>query len=113
MGKQLEQFQHDGFLILEGFNSARECDELIERAAQLTADFDYNGHPSVFQTSEQERTSDDYFLSSGDRISFSLKRTPSGKMASSQTTSFIRSTKSVMPCMIWIPFLKGFPALRR
>ena len=74
MGKRLEQFQRDGFLILEGFNSESECSELINRAAELTADFDYDGHPSVFQTSEQERTSNDYFLQSGDRISFFFEK---------------------------------------
>jgi len=74
MGKQLERFQSDGFLILEGFNSEPECDELINRAAELTANFDYDGHPSVFQTSEQERTSDVYFLDSADRISFFFEK---------------------------------------
>jgi phytanoyl-CoA hydroxylase len=74
MGKQLERFQSDGFLILEGFNSAAECAALVDRAAELTANFDYDGHPSVFQTSEQERTSDDYFLESGDRISFFFEK---------------------------------------
>lgn len=74
MRKELEHFQRDGFLILEGFNSEAECDELRQRAAELATDFDYNGHPSVFQTSEQERTSDDYFLSSGERISFFFEK---------------------------------------
>jgi phytanoyl-CoA hydroxylase len=43
---------------------------LRERAAKLVAEFDPSGVRSIFSTNEQTRTSDDYFLASGDRISF-------------------------------------------
>lgn len=74
MKKHAEEFERDGFLVIENFNSAGECDALMRRAAELVGEFDYRGHPSVFQTSEQTRTSDDYFLESGDRISFFFEK---------------------------------------
>jgi len=74
MKTRKERFQEDGFLVLDNFRSSDECDDLLARAAELVAGFEYRGHPSVFQTSEQERTSDDYFLESGDRISFFFEK---------------------------------------
>ncbi len=60
-------YERDGFVILEGFAGHAACDALIERAAELVAAF----RPetiSIFTTKEQTRTSDDYFLESGDKI---------------------------------------------
>lgn len=67
-------FEKNGFLILNDFYSAEECDQLIERAAELSRSFDYKGHPSVFQTSNQSKTTDDYFLNSGDNISYFFEK---------------------------------------
>lgn len=68
--EQLEGFRRDGFLVLEGFIERETCAALRERAAELVAEFDPQGVVSIFSTNEQTRTSDDYFLESGDQIRF-------------------------------------------
>lgn len=67
---QLEQFNRDGFIVLENFVSVADCDRLRMRAEELVHDFDPQGIVSIFSTHEQTRTSDEYFLSSGDKIRF-------------------------------------------
>lgn len=62
-------FERQGFLVLPGFVPAAACEALKARAGELVADF----RPetvSVFTTHEQTRTSDEYFLSSGDQVRF-------------------------------------------
>jgi phytanoyl-CoA hydroxylase len=68
--EQLAQYERDGFLILEHFTPSRECDRLRERALELVAEFDPTAYVSIFSTREQTRTSDDYFLNSGDQVRF-------------------------------------------
>ncbi len=68
--QQLAQYKSDGFLVVENFKSTAECDSLRERAAELVAEFDPADYISIFSTHEQTRTSDDYFLESGDKIRF-------------------------------------------
>jgi len=62
-----QDYERDGFVILEGFVGHAACDALIERAGELVAAFRPDTI-SIFSTHEQTRTSDDYFLESGDKI---------------------------------------------
>ncbi|HYX42191.1 MAG TPA: phytanoyl-CoA dioxygenase family protein [Pyrinomonadaceae bacterium] len=67
--QQLAQYERDGFLVLEDFVSAAECAALRARAEELVEGFDPSV-VSIFSTHEQTRTSDEYFLTSGDKIRF-------------------------------------------
>jgi phytanoyl-CoA hydroxylase len=66
---QRAAYERDGFLVLPDFVSHEACDELRRRADELVRGFDPSVI-SIFSTHEQTRTSDDYFLESGDKISF-------------------------------------------
>ncbi len=68
--QQHDRYVRDGFLVLKEFVSETQCDVLRDRAESLVAGFDPLGEISIFSTKEQTRTSDDYFLESGDKIRF-------------------------------------------
>jgi phytanoyl-CoA hydroxylase len=66
--KQVAQYYDTGFLVLEGFVDEGVCDQLRGRAEELVHEFDPREVVSVFSTHEQNRLTDDYFLTSGDKI---------------------------------------------
>src|SRR5256714_15613762 len=68
--QQIAQYERDGFLVIEDFVSAADCAALRARAEELVAGFDPADSISIFSTREQTRTSDEYFLASGDKIRF-------------------------------------------
>lgn len=68
--EQRAGFERDGFLTLERFAAPEACRDLIDRANRLIDGFDPSSVRSVFSTIDQQRTTDDYFLTSGDRIRF-------------------------------------------
>ncbi len=64
-----EALNRQGFLVLPGFVSAAECEALKARAEEWVAGFEPET-VSIFTTREQTRTSDEYFLGSGDQLRF-------------------------------------------
>src|SRR5438067_3806323 len=68
--EQIAAYDRDGFLVLENFVDQSACDGLRAHAEELVRNFDPKGVVSIFSTHEQTRTSDDYFLESGDKIRF-------------------------------------------
>ncbi len=68
--EQRAQYDRDGFLVMSDFADVASCDALRTRAEELVHDFDPSGIVSIFSTREQNRRSDDSFLTSGDKIRF-------------------------------------------
>ena len=64
---QITKFQEQGFLIIPDFLSAEEITGLRARISVILQEFDM-GSISVFSTTEQTKTSDEYFIHSGDQI---------------------------------------------
>lgn len=71
--QQLDAWNRDGFLAIEGFYTDEQCVGLRERALQLVDDFDPRESPSVFSTTDKSHAQDHYFLTSGDKIRFFLE----------------------------------------
>ena len=63
---QKEAYLENGFLCIEDFVSPEVCDRLRQRAAGIVTELEAN--KGVFSTIHQEKTSDEWFLSSGDKV---------------------------------------------
>src|SRR6266851_6197081 len=88
--EQIRAYDRDGFLVVENFVDESACDSLRARAEELVRDFDPAGVVSIFSTHEQTRSSDDYFLESGDKIRFFFEEDaflPDGSLKQSKERS--------------------------
>ena len=65
---QIDAWERDGFLAIPDAIPLERCEALMARADEIVEAFDPET-VSIFSTHEQTRTSDEYFLASGDTIS--------------------------------------------
>jgi phytanoyl-CoA hydroxylase len=66
----LAAYRRDGFLVLEDFVPAADCEALVARAAELVARRDRLEQRAVFSAADQAHAEDAYFRESGDKIRF-------------------------------------------
>ncbi|XP_036605068.1 phytanoyl-CoA dioxygenase domain-containing protein 1 isoform X2 [Trichosurus vulpecula] len=76
---QLRKFQEDGFLVLEGIFSTKECDIMREQIQKIIAEMEVPPHcRTEFSTQQEEQLraqgNTDYFLTSGDKIRFFFEK---------------------------------------
>lgn len=67
---QLESFHRDGFLVVESWWDAATCSRLKSVMDGVLRSTSPPPTRSLFSTDEQARSTDEYFLSSGDKVSF-------------------------------------------
>ncbi|XP_010121664.1 PREDICTED: phytanoyl-CoA dioxygenase domain-containing protein 1 isoform X2 [Chlamydotis macqueenii] len=77
--RQIEKFREDGFLVLEHFFTAEECDSMRTQIQRIIAEMEVPPHcRTEFSTKEDEQLqaqgSSDYFLTSGDKIRFFFEK---------------------------------------
>lgn len=68
--QQLASWQDDGFLVVPDAFSADACEALRARALDMVDGFAAGVNSTVFDTTDQQHGSDEYFLTSGDKIRF-------------------------------------------
>jgi phytanoyl-CoA hydroxylase len=64
----VDRYQRDGFLVVEGFAPAEACAALRRRAGEIVENWEPSAERTVFTTDQQERTSNREFLQSGSSV---------------------------------------------
>ncbi|XP_052774222.1 phytanoyl-CoA dioxygenase domain-containing protein 1-like [Mya arenaria] len=68
--EQVKQFWDNGYLVLPDFADEETVEGLKKECHRLVEEMDPAEHNTVFTTLEMKRTSDDYFMTSGDKIRY-------------------------------------------
>jgi hypothetical protein len=58
----LKFWNDNGYLVIENFNTDKECDELMERSSYLIEHNNFNNQKSIFDTVNQAHNDDNYLI---------------------------------------------------
>lgn len=71
--KQVDDFQTQGYLIIEDFCSSRQCQDLIDRIRMVVEENQHSFPNLAFSSGDNEHAQHDYFIQSADKIHFFLE----------------------------------------
>lgn len=66
--QQVNEFDEQGFLVLEGLFSGRQISALKGAALDIVEGFDIDRHRTVFRTDDRDAGRDDYFFNSAEHV---------------------------------------------
>ena len=66
---QKSQFQTQGYTVIPNALSPEQCSQLKTRAAEIVANWEEDSQNPIFTTKDNDRTGDNYFLNSAEKIS--------------------------------------------
>jgi len=69
-GQKKKLFEEQGYLVIYDFVTKEEIGELEKEMNKLIEEWDPSGPISIFSTKNQKAKTDEYFLTSGDKIKF-------------------------------------------
>ncbi|XP_037340869.2 phytanoyl-CoA dioxygenase domain-containing protein 1 [Pungitius pungitius] len=77
--RDVQKYAEDGYVVLDGLLTSRECDELRQRMAEIVDGMDVPEHcRTTFSTHQEEQLkaqgNADYFITSGDKIRFFFEK---------------------------------------
>ncbi|MGC6517651.1 MAG: phytanoyl-CoA dioxygenase family protein [Candidatus Puniceispirillaceae bacterium] len=72
--QMVRSYEQQGYLVLDGFATISECDQLLQQTKALVSDFDADAHKVVFSADGQSHAATDYFMNSASNISFFLEK---------------------------------------
>jgi phytanoyl-CoA hydroxylase len=70
MNSRKADFEKNGYLVLNDFYTTGQCDELIQRAKELSDSLEGKDEVSIFKITDQSKSKNQYFFNSAESISY-------------------------------------------